>query len=277
MIHHYYLPNPVTTNMLCFPESMGHYKQQNNHHVYRAEGQLKHYNLHIVCGGKGFIKRENQIFELGENTGFLYGPGLVQEYWADLHVPWDLRWIHFLGNGLDRLFEGRGRGDVWLFALRSSSRIKELTDEMMSVARSYQTKDETRLSALLYECLLELKFHGESFPILKRGNTVDRIHLTADHIRDQCSDSLTLQQMAQWCGYSAAHFSRLFSQVMGRSPIEHLIECRVMKSKSMLTGSSLSIKQIARECGFRESGYFIKCFKLREQMTPVQYRQLNMK
>ncbi|WP_338043678.1 hypothetical protein [Paenibacillus hamazuiensis] len=47
--------------------------------------------------------------------GFLYGPGLRQNYESDSYEPWNNRWVHFFGVRLEELLNGIGIGYPWLF------------------------------------------------------------------------------------------------------------------------------------------------------------------
>lgn len=49
---------------------------------------------------------------------------------------------------------------------------------------------------------------------------------------------------------------------------------RIMKSKELLSSTSLNIKEIAEATGFISSTVFISTFKKYEGITPGQYKQV---
>ncbi|WP_413377805.1 helix-turn-helix transcriptional regulator [Paenibacillus taichungensis] len=61
---------------------------------------------------------------------------------------------------------------------------------------------------------------------------------------------------------------------MGVPPGRFLLNCRILVAKRMLADSELSVKQIASQCGFTHSSYFIRLFRTYNGMTPQQFRLL---
>jgi AraC-like DNA-binding protein len=84
---------------------------------------------------------------------------------------------------------------------------------------------------------------------------------------------LTIDEIASVAGFSKFHFSRLFKNYTGFTVIEHINGRRCENAKLMLENNSLSISQIAAECGFWESSYFTKVFKKIKGCTPKIYRK----
>jgi transcriptional regulator GlxA family with amidase domain len=49
--------------------------------------------------------------------------------------------------------------------------------------------------------------------------------------------------------------------------------CRIQVAKELLTGTSMTIEQIAAETGFCTASYFCKMFKRYEGITAVQFKR----
>ena len=71
---------------------------------------------------------------------------------------------------------------------------------------------------------------------------------------------------------SAAHFSTVFSQAMGRSFISYLTAMRMEKAKELLQTTNLRLSDIALEVGYNEPNYFSHVFRKVEGMTPKEWR-----
>lgn len=83
----------------------------------------------------------------------------------------------------------------------------------------------------------------------------------------------TLEEMASRCYLSRFHFGRLFKKHMSVNYREFVIAARLNLSKRLLeTGSHLSIQDVARQSGFRDSHYFSRVFKQRTGMSPSRFR-----
>ena len=71
---------------------------------------------------------------------------------------------------------------------------------------------------------------------------------------------------------SAAHFSTVFSQTMGRSFINYLTAMRIERAKELLASTNQKLASIAMEIGYNEPNYFSHVFRKLEGITPKEYR-----
>ncbi|MTI40167.1 helix-turn-helix domain-containing protein [Fulvivirga lutimaris] len=86
---------------------------------------------------------------------------------------------------------------------------------------------------------------------------------------------LNLEQYAALCHMSLSSFKRCFQEVFKTSPGKWLSEKRLDFSSHLLMTTDKPINQISLECGFEEPSSFIRAFKLRFEVTPLQYRERN--
>ncbi|MGF7030780.1 AraC-like DNA-binding protein [Paenibacillus mucilaginosus] len=273
---HLFFPQPAFPHYPCYPDYIGGFSGIPSHVVQRPArttdlrlDQL--YNLHFVLGGRGYVDWRDQRYELGIGDGFLYGPGLPQRYGADRDSPWDIRWVHFATNGLESMLGTRGMGEVWIFHMKEISKLHRCMEELFALGRAFDLEQEARASVLLYELLVHLM--KEAAPIaLPRETAVSSIHRAADYIRANCTEALTLADMAEYAGYSVPYFSRKFHGIIGKTPTAYLLESRVLLAKQMLVSTPWTVKEIASAAGFAQSSYFIHCFKRLVHMTPEQFR-----
>ncbi|QMV43274.1 helix-turn-helix domain-containing protein [Cohnella cholangitidis] len=269
---HHYLPKPGFERYVVFPESCGRYVQEPEHKELRPKGMFGYYNLHLLFDGRGRVTHNGQTTDIQVGQGFLFAPGEQQQYETNRAEPWDVYWIHFYGAGADALLEGRGTGEPWLFTFGRQERIRSLLDTLLGLSTSYESGDETKVSAMLYELLIELLRSSEGLSAAPGLDYQDRIRKTADLMSASCGEHWDLERMARSAGYSQTYFCRLFQRVMGRSPASFLQETRIARAKKLLVLGGLTVKQIAEQTGFSQSSYFIRRFRDREGMTPEQYR-----
>jgi len=71
---------------------------------------------------------------------------------------------------------------------------------------------------------------------------------------------------------SAAHFSTIFSQTVGKTFISYLTSLRIEKAKELLSQTDMKLSAIAMEIGYNEPNYFSHVFKKLEGVTPKEYR-----
>lgn len=275
MKQHYIVPKPSYSHYVCYPDLIGRYQQFPQHAERREHGQLKHYNLHLIFSGSGYvINGSGERMQLGAGDGFLFPKHAFQQYGASAEDPWDVRWIHFETQiPLPMLREADDFGS-WLFTYSNSERFKELMEEMYVMCSPFETSNEPRLSALLYEILALLMQNTERLEGSLALEKQNAIRMVADQIRNKSEEAWSLERMAALSGYSTYHFLRLFQSVMGKTPNHYVTECRVAAAKLLLATTALTVTEVAASCGFAQASYFIRVFRTAEGLSPKMYRTI---
>ena len=95
-----------------------------------------------------------------------------------------------------------------------------------------------------------------------------------DYINDQFAESnLTVGLVSRRFGFSNPRFTKAFRHKTGLNPLDYLHQCRISAAKQKLTGTDLSLSQIAVSVGYISSRALIQAFKHYEGMTPGRYRE----
>lgn len=94
-----------------------------------------------------------------------------------------------------------------------------------------------------------------------------------EYINTNCS-TITLEQAANFCSMSYSYFSRNFKSEFGISFTNYVTKKRIEKSLDFLSNSTLSLNDIALECGFSNLSHYIKCFSEEKGMTPRKFRSI---
>ena len=84
---------------------------------------------------------------------------------------------------------------------------------------------------------------------------------------------IKLEDIARAVGLTPVYLHNLFLKNTGQTPHNYLMEKRLAVSKELLTGSDMSLVNIAAECGFSSQSYFNAVFKKYCGTTPLKYRQ----
>lgn len=106
----------------------------------------------------------------------------------------------------------------------------------------------------------------ESIDLLRIGDAIA-------HIETNYMEKITLEDLARKSHLSQRHFTRVFQECIGRSPIDHLMHVRCQKAADLLRATDRTVTDIAFESGFSDSNYFTRCFRKTRGMTPKQFRQ----
>ena len=92
-------------------------------------------------------------------------------------------------------------------------------------------------------------------------------------IEKNYSSSIHLSDIAAEAEMSDGHFTRSFRAVTGVTPFDYLTHYRLSKAQYALTSTDMSVTEIALECGFNSTSYFISCFRNAYGISPGQYRR----
>ena len=80
-------------------------------------------------------------------------------------------------------------------------------------------------------------------------------------------------ELAALTGVSTVYFRKLFTEVMGQSPIDYIQSLRIQKAKEMLQSDYGSITDVASALGYQSIYDFSRAFKKRVGMSPIQYKK----
>lgn len=92
------------------------------------------------------------------------------------------------------------------------------------------------------------------------------------YLEDNYKNSLSLTDIASHFGLNSSYLSRLLSTRLNCTLTQYLHELRIGYAKYLLDTSSLSITQIAFECGFSTQRTFNRAFLNITKLTPREYR-----
>jgi AraC family transcriptional regulator len=82
-----------------------------------------------------------------------------------------------------------------------------------------------------------------------------------------------VEELAQECGLTRAHFARAFSRSVGIAPHRWLIKRRIEVAKEMLRDDRLSLKDVALESGFCDQSHFTQQFTGIVGVSPGAWRR----
>ncbi len=181
----------------------------------------------------------------------------------DNHKPSKIIYLHFSFNiGSVSLAEGvfkdpkdqlltallRLRGAVLESSLYQTEKVEAyLTDAIITAAQLQKTPSSSKLQINWRQLInyIEASSHME----------IDFTQLAAEY------------------GYSYDRFRHLFREKFGVSPYAYLLTYRIESAKMLLRTTTLSITDIAYDCGFGSSSQFTNTFKERQGVLPSVFRK----
>ena len=99
-----------------------------------------------------------------------------------------------------------------------------------------------------------------------------RINRVMDYIDQHLEQTLELKDIAAIAHFSPFHFHRIFTFLIGETPIDYIQRLRVEKAAIKLQQDPLlPITEVAYSCGFGSISLFSRTFKKYFGMTPSQF------
>ena len=90
--------------------------------------------------------------------------------------------------------------------------------------------------------------------------------------------TLSIYELAQSSNLTPAYLGKLFKEQTGESFSDYLLKSRMEKVQEMLSGSNLSVMDIAKATGFSSHNYLNRVFRKSFGMSPMEYkRRMNEK
>jgi len=106
-------------------------------------------------------------------------------------------------------------------------------------------------------------------PLLRR-----RVVDSALWIDENFASDIDLASAARQAGMSSFHFLRTFSRVLGVTPHQYLVRCRLRQAARRLGSGAASITDVALDVGFRDLSNFVRTFRRAAGVSPRRFQAL---
>lgn len=159
----------------------------------------------------------------------------------------------------------------------------QLLSNYFSSIRSFFSLDEipdVQLLKLKFEELLLSIFNNKTNQHLTnyfQSLCQDQKHHMSRIMEENFAYNLKIDAYAKLCNMSLSSFKSAFKKQYNNTPAAWIKERKLNLALEKLLTSDLSINQLSFECGFEDPSHFIRLFKQKHALTPLQYRQKHLK
>lgn len=257
----------------------------------QTEGYANHYHNAleiIVCAENQYIIITNhQTYTLNVGDILMIPPFMLHE----LHSkPSGARFIYLIDIDMLRCFQDFKTLDPVLmepYLCTASSRpdiYQHIYDSLMQMADTYFSHQifwETAIYSTLLDIFITIGVNYFSKKIneetdssdSKQPENYEMFANLLNFIDAHYADNLTLEQAADYIGFSKYHFTRLFKQHTNTTFHNYLCHKRIQAAQSMLTADmNLPVTDIAFRIGFNNLTSFSRCFSKYTNCSPTEYR-----
>jgi AraC family transcriptional regulator len=93
-----------------------------------------------------------------------------------------------------------------------------------------------------------------------------------EHIDSNIDQRISVEALAKVANLSVCYFVRAFKQSVGVTPHDYLIRRRVERTMELLSGTDMSLSEIAIAAGFADQSHCARRFRQHIGMSPRDYR-----
>lgn len=257
-----YNPTDVCKDMLIYPEYLGDMYCGTDYCLSRS-GYCDYCMMHLLSGkaavhtgDRDYVVEEGQTFLIRTAKPHIYG----------CIDPMHTLWIHFTGTGSDGIFDYliAKNHNSHVFSLNKDSDYVNKLWKFINFFSENKPGSELEISRRLYEVIGLLGIDGGKAGVSQIGGVVR-------YISRNYAEPIGLEDMAKMARLSVSRFSEIFKEEMGCSPYKYVINTRLRAACRLLSGSKMSVGQIAEVVGFGSTTPFIYSFRRKYGITPKQY------
>lgn len=149
---------------------------------------------------------------------------------------------------------------------------KELEEPLTRLLAEHEGREPYRQalgSAMLKAILIAFLRLNEG----SAGEASGPVHELVAYLHEHFCEEITGQRLSAQFNYHAYYLGKCFRSQMGVSIHQYVLSLRLQKCIRLLISSTLSISEIARECGFSSAAYLSEYFKKVYKLSPRQYRE----
>ena len=153
---------------------------------------------------------------------------------------------------------------------------REIFKKIVKYYNTFNKNDEIILQSLLLELIYTIS--GDKSQSFKSQNSKTNnnhlmIETALDYIKNNLTEPLNLNEIAEIVHLSPIHFHNCFKVSVGKTLRDYVEEQRLKKAIKLLLTTDYSLTKIAFECGFSSQSYFSYVFKRKMNKTPREYAQ----
>lgn len=242
--------------------------EEQNICIFRPGGRV---DIHLLLVTHGMVQAESddRLFVLHAGDCMVYLPHAPQRYTSCVsaqHPLCESLWLHFCGTAAE---EAVRSAELWASEPVHPMMPAEATRIFEAMIRAHRAGDALTACGNILRLLAQLSpRHAPS-----ESESVGHIRAEAEFIAQHYPEKIDLDTCAARCCLSRSRFTHLFTEVMGKSPLQYQQQLRLEQARELLVYSSLSVSEIAQQLGFDDPLYFSRMFRRTCGVAPSAFRK----
>ena len=229
----------------------------------------------IYCArGGGWCEVNDRRQPVHRGDLLVLPPQVPHAYGAHRSNPWTIHWVRARGSRVPDYLRAMGV-DAEHPVLRLGedlpvlSLLNEVRQNLQTAPAPWNVFHAAHTLGHLLSVLIQ---HRGGLPD-ESSPGVQKVARSITYMSEHLHEPPRVGTLAMLAGLSPAHFSVLFRQQTGSSPHAYLHLLRMHRAVQWLTGTGLSVKEVADRLGYRDPFHFSRKFKEFSGVSPREYRE----
>lgn len=227
---------------------------------------IEHHQLLFTTEGCGKMKLGNSVLDVPANSVMYLKPGTPQYYYP-VSEAWRVMWLTFVQNtAFDLLSLENG-----VYKLPTIQLYVNIVTFMLENTGTLNFSKNA--SILLYNLLIELRENLSNVNVYENRS---KLYAAVEYIKQNYTSPIETPHLAALSQMTPEHFCRLFKQTYHMRPLEYIQTLRFQDAKNKLVQyPDMTVTEISESVGYTSPSYFIKQFKAKEGITPIEFRGMH--
>ena len=234
--------------------------------------------IEYVLAGCGTQTINGKEYPMKRGDIILLELGVQHSYYSESELEIfnciiDPTFYYGLKHQIENDYLGYEKFDLPVYMSLSPKHFNKVESLLLAMEHESRDKDfyfekmiEAYFSTLML--LIYRNAHDENI----RNNNPEHMQIQFENYIDKNFTHLKLVDIATHFGYSTAHFSRLFKQVMGQNLSDYITSKKLNEAIRLLTETPFSVEVIGTQLGYKNRKQFHEMFNKHMKTTPNQYR-----
>lgn len=257
-----------TRRLLYYVNFCGHYYCERGYKIRRNYVD----NLLLMLVDNGSMRLEYRGKHYTAKAGDIVLMDCTFPQYYDTADYVEFYWMHISGLNAFELCEYLTNvHDGIVHRTPNNEKAADLLRLIVSQYANNQPVGDAEQSRLLYNILCYIMPSVQVYAQADKDSPVQRV---IQYIHAHLGEDLNLKQLAAQVYLSPSHLIRLFREETQHSPHEYIVLLRMDRAKYLLKTTSIPIKAIAFEVGYRSEASFSGAFTDRIGISPRKFREL---
>jgi AraC family transcriptional regulator of arabinose operon len=237
---------------------------------WRCDFRLRDYDLWLVLNGEGVLTLDEVEHEVRGPRALVFPPGMHVSGVHQPEHPFEVWVMHFLPTP--------ARAEEWRWLvdhlLQTPTGIPARLVDLIGWHSELAGEDDRSAKESDAFAFLVLSHLWRSVMRPPPAQHEERLLHVLREIRLHPEKNWSLPVMAEKSALSRSHLHRCCRRLTGWSPAQYVIRQRVARAQLLFQETTMSVKEVAEACGYRDVFFFSRQFRQIAGRPPAQFASL---